>query len=274
MSRTVYEAANAVEAQMLQDLLKQDGIATRIDGAFLQGAVGELQAGGLVRLVVEDDDDHARARAVIEQWERAEPDAPSASSTPSAPRRGGRALWALLGAAVGIAGTAALMRAPVSVDGIDYNGDGVLDEQWSYSKTGTVVEARLDRNLDGKVDLVQHSDWRGRIETTESDDDFDGRFETLTRFRLGNAESSEIDTDGDGIPDLRSWFKHGVLETNEYLDPVSGKPRRVERLKLGRVVATEIDTDRDGRLDTRLDTRLEHAVDGSVAKTAPIAAGS
>lgn len=55
MSRTVYEAANAIEAQMLQDLLKQDGIATRIDGAFLQGAVGELQAGGLVRLVVEND---------------------------------------------------------------------------------------------------------------------------------------------------------------------------------------------------------------------------
>lgn len=267
MTRTVYEAANAVEAQMLQDLLKQDGIATRIDGAFLQGAVGELQAGGLVRLVVEDDDDHARARAVIERWERAEPDAPPA---PRPQRRGSGLLWALLGAAVGIAGTALLMRAPVGVDGIDYNGDGVLDEQWSFSATGAMVALRADRNLDGRVDLIQHYDARARIESVESDDDFDGKFETLTRYRLGNVESTEVDTDANGIVDLRSWFTHGVLTTNEYLDPVSGKPLRVEHLKLGRVVATEIDTDRDGRLDTR----LEHAVDGSVAKTAPIAAGS
>jgi CheY-like chemotaxis protein len=54
--KTLYEPSNAIEAHMLQDLLQQEGISTRIQGAYLQGAVGELPASGLVHLVVEDDD--------------------------------------------------------------------------------------------------------------------------------------------------------------------------------------------------------------------------
>jgi hypothetical protein len=65
--RPVYEAAHGVEAHMIADLLRQEGIAGLVQGEYLQGAVGGLPAAGLVRVVV-DDDDFDRARAVIDGW--------------------------------------------------------------------------------------------------------------------------------------------------------------------------------------------------------------
>ena len=64
--KTLYEAANAVEAHMLLDLLKQEGMEARIEGEALQGAMGGVPAAGLVRLVV-DEDGYAPARALIAQ---------------------------------------------------------------------------------------------------------------------------------------------------------------------------------------------------------------
>ena len=50
--RTAYEASNAIEAHILQGYLEQEGIAVQVVGAYLQGAIGELPAHGLVRLLV------------------------------------------------------------------------------------------------------------------------------------------------------------------------------------------------------------------------------
>jgi len=66
--RTVFEASNAVEAHMILHLLQQSGIEGRIDGEHLLGAMGELPAMGLVRVVV-DDGDVRRAKEVIADWE-------------------------------------------------------------------------------------------------------------------------------------------------------------------------------------------------------------
>ena len=66
--RTLYQASNAIEAQLLRDVLAQEGIEAHVLGALLQGAVGELPAGSLVRLVV-DEADHAAGRAVVRRWE-------------------------------------------------------------------------------------------------------------------------------------------------------------------------------------------------------------
>ena len=67
--KTVFEPSNSLEGYMLQDLLKQRGIDSRLDGAHLQGGVGELPASGLVRLVVAEEDFRA-ARAVIDDYMR------------------------------------------------------------------------------------------------------------------------------------------------------------------------------------------------------------
>jgi hypothetical protein len=68
--RSVYEPANAVQAHVLHDVLRQHGITSFVSGEHLQGAIGELPAGTLLRLLV-DDSDWSAARRALEDWERA-----------------------------------------------------------------------------------------------------------------------------------------------------------------------------------------------------------
>lgn len=74
--RSVYEAANALDAHMVCDLLCQEGFAAQVQGEQLQGGVGDLAVAGFVRVVV-DEAEHARARNRVLAWEAAQPaDAP------------------------------------------------------------------------------------------------------------------------------------------------------------------------------------------------------
>jgi len=261
--KTVYEAASAVEAHMLQDLLRQEGLAARLDGEFLQGAIGELPAAGLVRLVV-DEADYAAARAVVERWDAAQPQ----DATPRPPQRSSRGVLGFaLGLVLGVAGAYGFFRSPVTVDGIDHNRDGVLDEKWTYSPSGTLVRSESDRNLDGKVDYIAHFDARGQIESAEADDDFNGTFETKLHFRWGNVEVSEVDTEGDQLADLITRYTDGVASSSEYINPSTGLPVRVEFYRLGKLQKAEIDTDGDGRLDKRM---LYNGL-GEITATEPIA---
>jgi hypothetical protein len=245
--KTLYEPSNVVEAHMLQGFLLQEGISARIDGAYLQGAVGELPAQGLVRLVVEDED-YDQARAAIARWEATEVPDP-APLPPQSSSRGFVA--AMMGLVIGVAGSYAYFRAPTTVTGVDYNRDGVLDERWVYAPSGTFLGSRIDRNLDSKIDYVSHVDQQGDIVTAESDDDFDGVFETNCRFRNGSFESCETDTDNDSYPDLKANYEYGVTVSVEYINPNSGWPVRVEYFQLGKLKTADVDTDHDGKLDKR-----------------------
>lgn len=245
--RTVYEPSNALEGHMLQDLLRQRGISSRVDGAQLQGGVGELPVSGFVRLVV-DEDDYQSARTVIEEWESTVVPDP----IPVPPSRSPRTfLGVLIGLALGIASTYAFFRMPVDINGIDHNEDGTLDERWEYAPGGAIVKLTLDRNFDTEVDFIQSYDRHGRATMADVDDNFDGTFESHWQFRRGNVEVAETDTNGDSYVDLRSIYQHGVLISEEHFLPRSEVPIRIEHYRLGRMVTAEVDTDRDGRLDTR-----------------------
>ncbi|MDP2029280.1 MAG: DUF2007 domain-containing protein [Thiobacillus sp.] len=245
--RTVYEASNAVEAHMLQGYLLQEGITTRVDGAYLQGAVGELPAQGFVRLVVEDED-YDRARAAIERWEATE----LSDSVPLPPKSSSKCfVAALMGLAIGVAGSYAFFRSPMVTEGIDHNRDGVLDERWVYASSGTFLGSRIDRNFDSKIDYVSLTNQQGEIETAESDDDFDGVFETSCRFKNGSFESCDTDTDNDSYPDFKTNYEYGVPVSVEYVNPNSGWPVRVEHYQLGKLKTADVDTDHDGKLDQR-----------------------
>lgn len=246
--QTLYEAANALEAHMLRDLLRQQGIAAELHGEHLPGALGELPAAGLVRLVV-DEADHPRARQVVEQWDAAQPADPPAPRT----RGAGQRLGAFaLGLALGLGGATAWYRSPGGSDALDHDRDGVPDDTWTLSASGQPMRRELDRNFDHRPDHVTVFDARGEPVSAEADDDFDGRFETHELYRAGQLLSSEADTDGDGFPEQRSEYTDGVLATVTRLNPATGLPLRVDHYRLGRVVTSELDADRDGVLDTRL----------------------
>ena len=66
---------------------------------------------------------------------------------------------------------------------------------------------------------------------------------------MGNIEKLEVDTDRDGLANLKSYYKYGVLETSEYIYPQTGLAMRIEYFKLGKVVRADVDTNNDGKLD-------------------------
>lgn len=70
--KCVFEASSGLEAHMILNLLKQAGISGRIDGEYLQGGIGELQAMNLVRVLVPEKD-YAEARKIIDHWDSIQP---------------------------------------------------------------------------------------------------------------------------------------------------------------------------------------------------------
>lgn len=96
--KIVFDAANALEAHMLQDLLAMQGIKSQIQGEHLQSGVGELPAMGLVKVSV-DEADYAKAQEIIAQWESQEPNQETVQASRRQP--GGYLGMFLLGVAVG-----------------------------------------------------------------------------------------------------------------------------------------------------------------------------
>ncbi|MDO3386348.1 DUF2007 domain-containing protein [Gilvimarinus sp. SDUM040013] len=79
----VYNAANTLEGQLALALLKGVGIDARMDGEYLQGGIGELQALGIIRILVVPDD-AAKAQAILRQWDQMR--APESAAPGQSPR--------------------------------------------------------------------------------------------------------------------------------------------------------------------------------------------
>jgi len=67
----VYHANNSLDANMIKSLLEQQGIPAYIQGEHLQSGVGELPAGDLVKVSV-DNENAVNAKTIIEDWEDGE----------------------------------------------------------------------------------------------------------------------------------------------------------------------------------------------------------
>ena len=96
--KCLYEATDMLEAHVIKGLLQQSRISAFIEGEYLNGAVGELPAGRLVRILVNDDDWRA-AQEVIACYEsnntRLSQNVRVADG--GLPKRGNWLLWAVLG---------------------------------------------------------------------------------------------------------------------------------------------------------------------------------
>ncbi len=64
----IYEAENGVDAHLIFDMLRNEGLHARIDGEFLQGGIGDLQASGLIRVMIEESE-FEQGREIIHNWE-------------------------------------------------------------------------------------------------------------------------------------------------------------------------------------------------------------
>jgi hypothetical protein len=95
--RSVYEASTGLDAHMILNLLEQQRISGRIEGEYLQGGVGGIQAMGLVRVLVSEAD-YAEAKKIINEWESIQP--ASDISKPEARPSGGLMIF-VIGAIAG-----------------------------------------------------------------------------------------------------------------------------------------------------------------------------
>lgn len=266
----VYRAANITDAYLIRQMLEAEGIHAYIQGEYLQGAVGELPANTEI-LVQVGKDDYAAARAVVETWESADvdafeddaEDAPRDAASPPPVRRGvsvSTVIGCLLfGALAGAAMVWTFYNRPSEGTAIDYDGDGRSDERLFFAGE-RIQRVEYDRNRDGKVDQVYRYGLDGTLEMVESDEDFDGGYELVSRFHHNQPERWAADDGLDRSIDRRGEFAMGVLFREEWLDP-NGNVVKSIRYDNGLPVSGEFDSDGDGRLDTarRYDRRGEIA---------------
>lgn len=241
----VYEASNALEAHMILNLLEQQGITARVDGEYLQGGVGELQAIGIVRVVVEEGD-ITEAREIIKAWDELQK---STDTSPNLKKQNTAGMF-MLGALLGAVVVAIFYNTPVSVDGIDNNGDGQLDEKWHFVDD-RLTKTEVDRNFDGKMDYISEFNRKGVVTESQADDNFDGVFESTGYYRGGNIRQSRSDTTGDGFDNYRVEFKNGLADVITFYDPVTQKPIKIQYYGEFMLITEELDTDNDGILDLR-----------------------
>lgn len=245
--KKVYDASNAIEAHMLCDLLMQQGIQACIEGEHLQGGIGDLPAMGLVRVVVSEEQ-FAAAIKLVTEWEAQQTSSigeRQLAAPESTKRFGGVSLF-FMGFGLGLLMMYAYFYFP-------FYRDSRSDEQWTYSLSGKPILATFDRNLDGKIDLRQSYGVDGTIQKSESDDDFDGIFESVTIYRDSNPELTEVDTDHDGFYDQKLKYRFGVMAESEVIYPTTGLARKHCTYRLGLLQQCELDSDLDGKMDTRIE---------------------
>ncbi len=68
-----YRARDIAEAHIISGMLHAQGIESHVGGHYLQGAMGEIGAAGFTNVHV-DDDDYARARDLVAEYEASRPD--------------------------------------------------------------------------------------------------------------------------------------------------------------------------------------------------------
>jgi hypothetical protein len=266
--KTVYESALAVDAHMICDLLARTGIPAQVMGEYLQGAAGELPVGGLVRVVVPDPHE-AEARRIIDDWERAAPPLLKEAARPPVASRSAAPWWVLLGFVMGVFVSWAIVRTPVTnearltKDGVDYDGDGVLDVR--YIRRGDLISrVESDRNSDGRIDLIEEYDETGIATRTRSDDDFDSRYEATYYLERGQYVRFELDRDGDGFVDKSCSYTHSAPASCSFHVPGRTTPIKRQAFRAGLLVSDEVDTNGDGTLDrTVLYDALEEPIEAA-----------
>lgn len=96
--KTIYRAADILEAHIVAGMLNAEGIEAEVAGFYQQGAVGQLAPQDFARVMLLDERDADRAERVIAQYEEREPRAPGERGQAEA--ESSRLAWWLVAAAL------------------------------------------------------------------------------------------------------------------------------------------------------------------------------
>ena len=268
--KQVYRSSDELEAQMICNLLEQAGIEAHLSGEHLQGLGIANQP---VQIFVQEED-FDRASRVVDSGDpeagqaaapgrefgpriAADDERGSDSTSQRTYRNHERARetdWAgvLMGLVIGILLGAAGMfwayNSPIEENGIDYDGDGRLDEQWTYVDD-RIAKVEIDANLDGTIDSIAEYDHLGLIESGADDANFNGTFDTILHYEDGRLVRYEMDADENGFYEYsEEYFDNGDREII-YLNPATEKPFKIIRATPFGYKDAEVDLDGDGKMD-------------------------
>jgi len=242
--KCIYETSTSLDAYMILNLLEQEGIYGRVDGEYLPGGVGELQAINLVRVMV-DDAEYERARQVICDWEAVQVEREEYASRRPAGGLAGFMAGVILGGGLGYWA----FNTPVTGHDVDLNGDGVPDEKRIY-RDNRLSRTEVDRDSDGRVDIVFYFDRGGALKEATFDDNFDGIYETSYEYQYGLVRSQESDLNQDGHTDYRASFRYGNLDEVVIIAEDQGSRTRRQRFHMGKLISAEYDADGNGSFET------------------------
>jgi len=241
--KSVYEASTTLDAHMVLNLLEQEGVQGRVDGEYLPGGVGELQAINLVRVMVEEAD-YEGAVQIIRDWEAIHVDKEEKTKNKTS---NGLSVF-MIGAVIGGGMIFWGYNSPVTEDGIDINGDGELDEKWVY-KDNRISKIEVDRNFDGNMDVIYNFDRRGILKESKQDDNFDGIFETEFVFEDGLTHTQASDLNQDGNIDYKAQYKYGNIDEIVIIGEGGDLRKKRQKFHMGKLISAEYDTNGDGSYD-------------------------
>ena len=231
--KQIFEAANTVEAYMIQSMLLQSNIHSHLQGDHLQNATGKVQENA-VKVIVEDDN-YLKSITIIRDWEDKQPKSKKTESK----KKSYSILQIVIGIVIGTVITSYLNLTPLSEEGIDYNHDSINDVVYLYNGTRP-QSTRIDRNLDGDMDLKHKYSYQGLIKTSEADEDFNGSFETLISYENGNILLKQSDTTGDGFYNYHIGYKNGVKYKSTFIDSVTKFPIKIQYYNSFKLTKSEL----------------------------------
>ncbi len=134
----------------------------------------------------------------------------------------------------------------------DLDGDGRADVFSYYRETPgrqgstelLLVRKTLDFNQDGKPDVTQEYDAKGRLARESLDMDFDGRVDAVREYEEGQVVREELSYRFDGRFDVRKFYEKGVLVLKTVDTRRSGTFDEFQYFVGGQL--TRIGWDRDG----------------------------
>ena len=249
----IYTADNAIEAHVITHMLEQAGIHAIINGEFLQSAAGELPAAGNIKISVPNDDVH-KARELIDEWDKhslnPEPYEKHKSQTPK--ENGHSFKTVILAFITGLFLSSLYFYVPVNNEGDDYNRDGILDTMFYYTAHGILKKVTIDVNFDEKIDRIEYSDPSGFIEHAKEDTNYDGYFDTLSKYENGNISKTTVDYNKDKRADRTYIYdKNGQLRTMYYHHEKTENIIKISDFENARLISSRLDENNDEIMDVK-----------------------